>query len=273
MQISFIGGGVMAEAMISCAIAQGVLAVKDVCVGEPVAERRTQLAERYGVATVAENRPATTDAKLIVLSVKPQHLPGVFQELGGWLSPDQTVLSIVAGTTMATLIRGLDHVQIIRVMPNTPARVGAGISVWTASDAVVPEARQAAGQLLEALGSQIYVSSEAYINMATAVSGSGPAYVFAFMEAMTDAAVHLGMPRELAQTLVLETVLGSATLAKETGEQPTSLRESVTSPGGTTAEALLELERHGFRVAVMDAILAAYQKAQALGAAEGQTPK
>ena len=270
MRTSFIGGGVMAEAMISRSIEQGVLAVGDVCIGEPVAGRREQLARRYSVATTAENRDAINGAKLIVLSVKPQQLPDVLQEVGGWLSPDQTVVSIVAGATIAALTGGLDHARVVRVMPNTPARVGAGISVWTAAEAVEPEARQAVAQLLEALGTQVYVSEEAYLDMATAVSGSGPAYVFAFMEALTDASVQLGIPREMAQALVLETVLGSATLAKETGERPSSLRESVTSPGGTTAEALLELERHGLRTAIMEAVLAAHRKALALGAPEGQ---
>ena len=260
----------MAEAMISRAIAQGVLSAGEICVSEPIAERRNLLAERYSVSTAEENRPAVTDAQMVVLSVKPQHLPPVFHELGGRLNPDQTVLSIVAGASIASLTRGLDHMQVVRVMPNTPARVGAGISVWTASDSVRPEARQAAAKLLEALGRQVFVASEAYLDMATAVSGSGPAYVFAFMEAMIDAAVNLGLPQDMAQKLVLETVLGSAALAKETGEHPTLLREMVTSPGGTTAKALLVLERHGFRAAIMEAVVAAYQKAQALGGRNGQ---
>jgi pyrroline-5-carboxylate reductase len=261
----FIGGGVMAEAMINRAIGQGALTTTDICVAEPISERRGLLAERYAVSISAENRPAIENAELVVLSVKPQHLNGVFDDVGGRLSPRQTVLSIVAGASLASLTSGLDHQQVIRVMPNTPARVGAGMSVWTATPQVSDAAREAAASLLSTMGTQLYVAKEEYLDMATAVSGSGPAYIYLFMEALTDSAVHLGIPRDMARTLVLETVLGSATLAKETGEHPTLLREMVTSPGGTTAEALLVLESGGFRATIMEAVNAAHQKAQALG--------
>ncbi len=265
MKTAFIGGGVMAEAIISRATTQGVLHAADVCVAEPVAERRTLLADRYGVSTSEDNLAAVGGARLVVLAVKPQHLPEVFDGLAGKLSPEQTVLSIVAGATLTGLTSGLGHRRVVRVMPNTPARVGEGVSVWIATPDVDAEARQAATELLAAMGTQLYVDDEAVLDMATAVSGSGPAYVFGFMEALADAAVDLGIPREMAQALVLQTVLGSAVLAKEAAEAPALLREKVTSPGGTTAEALKTLEHAGFRDIIRDAVKAAYAKAQALG--------
>ena len=265
MKTTFIGGGVMAEAMVSRGIAQGTLKPADVTVAEPIGERREALARQHGVTVSADNATAVEGAELVALAVKPQHLEAVLSELRGRLTSKQTVLSIVAGATLKSITAGLDHEQAIRVMPNTPARVGAGISVWTATPSVDDAARKAATALLEAMGQQLYVADESYLDMATAVSGSGPAYVFSFMEAVADAAVGLGIPREMARTLVVETVLGSALLVKETGEDPTRLREMVTSPGGTTAEGLRALEQGGFRDALTGAVLAAYDKAQALG--------
>ena len=265
MKTAFIGGGVMAEAMVSRAIAQGVLTPADIAVAEPIKERREALSRQYGVEVTATNAPAVAGAELVVLAVKPQHLEEVLGDLRGHLTSKQTVLSIVAGAALQTITTGLGHRQAIRVMPNTPARVGAGVSVWTATPSVGASARKAATGLLEAMGQQLYVADESYLDMATAVSGSGPAYVFSFMEAMADAAVCLGIPRDMARTLVVETVLGSALLAKETGQHLTLLRETVTSPGGTTAEALRALEQGGFRASLMEAVLAAYDKAQALG--------
>ena len=201
----------------------------------------------------------------MVLSIKPQHLEEVLADLHGHVAPEQTVLSIVAGAALKTLVARLGHQRVVRVMPNTPARIGAGISAWTATAEVDEPAREAAAALLGAMGRQIYVQDEAYMDMATAVSSSGPAYVFSFMEALIEAAVYLGLPREVSRELVLETVLGSALLAKETGQHVGQLREMVTSPGGTTAEAMLALEEGGFRASIMDAVVAAYEKAQALG--------
>ena len=150
-------------------------------------------------------------------------------------------------------------------MPNTPAQVGAGVSVWTATELVTSKARAHAAALLGAMGQEYYVTDESFLDMATAVSGSGPGYVFAFIESLTDAAVQLGIPHEMAASMVLETVYGSALLAKESGERPAVLRERVTSPGGTTAEGLRALEQGRFRTVVMDAVTAAHAKAQALG--------
>jgi pyrroline-5-carboxylate reductase len=265
MRTAFIGGGIMAEAIISRAIAQGIVEPGQITVAEPLESRRRELAGRHGVTVMSENLPAISDAEMVILSIKPQHLEEVLAGLNGHLTPEQTVLSVVAGAALRTLVARLRHQRVVRVMPNTPARIGAGISAWTATAEVDESARESAAALLGTMGRQVYVQDEAYMDMATAVSGSGPAYVFSFMEALIEAAVYLGLPREVSRELVLETVLGSALLAKETGQHLGQLREMVTSPGGTTSEALLALEEGGFRASVMNAVVAAYEKAQVLG--------
>ena len=265
MRITFIGGGVMAEAMLSRAIAKQVVSVGDVCVAEPVADRRRYLAATHGVTVAESNGRAAQGADLVVLAIKPQQLSHVVEDLEGKLTAKQTVLSIIAGMPIAKIAGGLGHQSVIRVMPNTPAQIGAGMSVWTATPEVPAEAREAAAALLGVLGREWYVSDESYLDMATALSGSGPAYVFAFIESLIEAGVYMGMPRDMAKTLAVQTVAGSAQLALETGENPTLLREMVTSPGGTTAEALRELERRGFRATLIEAVSAAYQRARELG--------
>ena len=265
MRVGFAGGGVMAEAMFSRAIASGLCAASEVCVGEPVPSRREEIAERYGIAVHADNATAASGADIVVIAVKPQHVGHVYGDLHGALNAEQTVLSIAAGVTIRSLAEGLGHDRIIRVMPNTPAQIGAGISVWTATPDVPDAARDAAASLLATLGREWRADSEDYLDMATAVSGSGPAYVFAFIEALTEAGVLVGMPRDMAQTLAVETALGSARLAGESGESPAILRERVTSPGGTTAAALRKLERHGFKSALIEGVAAAFRRSQELG--------
>lgn len=265
MRVGFAGGGVMAEAMFSRAIASGLCAADDVSVGEPVPARRDELAERYGIAVHADNAPAVRDAEFVIIAVKPQHIGHVYHDLHRSLDVEQTVLSIAAGVTIRSLAEGLGHDRIVRVMPNTPAQIGAGMSVWTATPEVPGAARDAAASLLVTLGREWRVDSEDYLDMATAVSGSGPAYVFAFIEALTEAGVFVGMPREMAQTLAIETALGSARLASESNESPAILRERVTSPGGTTAAALQELERRGFKSALIEGVSAAFRRSQELG--------
>ncbi len=177
MRTSFIGGGVMAEAMLARALASGVLTADAVCVGEPVPARREALAATHSVGVVATGREAIAGAGLVVLAVKPQHLGHVYQEVGGRFTPTPTVRSLVAGAPLAALAAGLKHHALIRVMPNTPAQVGAGVSVWTGTAAVSPQARDAAAALLGCLGTAVEVADETYLDMATAISGSGPAAV------------------------------------------------------------------------------------------------
>ena len=255
----------MAEAMIGGILRQGIAQPQDVCVGEPVEARRQQLTERHGVAITADNREAAQAGDLVVLSIKPQNLPEVLAELRGSLRREQVVLSIIAGARRDAMALGLSHEGVVRVMPNTPAQIGAGMSLWLAAPAVSQPFRDATRSILRTLGEEMEVTDEKYLDMATALSASGPAYVFLFLESLIDAGVYMGMSRDMARTLALQTVLGSARLAQESGKHPAELRDMVTSPGGTTAEALKVLEEGRFRATVIDAVAAAYEKSKRLG--------
>ena len=265
MQITFIGGGVMAEAIIRGILDRGLVEVGDIVASDISAERQSYLKESYSVATTSDNRSAVERAEVIVLAIKPVSLPEVMRELKGYLQPGQLVLSIVAGATVTKICQGLDHRNVIRAMPNMPAQIGEGITMWTATSEVKKGDRQKARSVLGALGRELFAEDEKYIDMATAVSGSGPAYVFAIIESLTDAAVHIGLPHEIAQELVLQTISGSTHLAQKSGRHPAELRNLVTSPGGTTAEGLLQLEEGGLRALLARAIIAGYEKAKALG--------
>ena len=264
-RIGFIGGGNMAEAILSSVIGRGLVKAGNVLISDPLEDRRTYLNNTYGVETLKQNLPVVESVEVLILAVKPQQLNNVMIDLKGHLTIDQVVLSIIAGIKIDNLRIGLDHNPIISVMPNTPAQVGEGMSVWTASDGVSEKHKMFTQNILETLGLEIFVEDEKYIDMATALSASGPAYLFLFIEAMIDAGVHIGLTREMSQKLVVQTVLGSAVLAKDTSKHPAELRNMVTSPGGTTAEAVLMLEKEGFRSAIINAVIAAYRKAVLLG--------
>ncbi len=265
MKISFIGGGVMGETMISSLISKGLAKPESITASDIDPSRLEVLSQKYGVRCIQDNLEAVKGSDIVVFSIKPQTLPEVSRELRGKLQPGQLLLSIIAGASIKILTQGLEHDLIARVMPNTPARVGKGISVWTTTRSVSHSQREMVRSILATLGKEIYVSDEKYIDMATAVSGSGPAYIFLVIEALIDGAVHIGMPRELASELVLQTVLGSAYFAQESGKHPAELRNLVTSPGGTTAEGLLRLEEGGLRASLIQAVIAAYEKALELG--------
>ncbi|MDO8749540.1 MAG: pyrroline-5-carboxylate reductase [Dehalococcoidia bacterium] len=265
MKIAFIGGGVMAEAIIEGILRGRVAQPGDIFVGEPIEARRQQLAQRYGIATTQANLEACQRGDLVILSVKPQNLPDVLAELRGSLRREQTVVSIVAGARMETITSGLRHDKLIRVMPNTPAQIGAGMSLWLASPSVSQEIREAVRAILSTLGEELAVAEEKYLDMATALSASGPAYVFLFIESLIDAGVYMGMSRDMARKLAVQTVLGSARFVQTSGKPPAELRDMVTSPGGTTAEALKVLEEGRFRATVINAVAAAYEKAKSLG--------
>lgn len=175
------------------------------------------------------------------------------------------MLSIVAGANIPTLQKGLNHHSVVRAMPNTPAQIGEGITVWTAASSVTPEQLELAQQILGALGEEIFVEEESYLDMATAVSGTGPAYVFLFLEAMIDGGVHLGLPRRIAEQMVVQTLKGSVDYYQKNKAHPAHLRNQVTSPGGTSAAALYYLEKAGFRTAISRAIWAAYERSLELG--------
>ncbi|HUF54386.1 MAG TPA: pyrroline-5-carboxylate reductase [Dehalococcoidia bacterium] len=265
MKLAFIGGGMMGEAIIAGAIANDVTDAGSIAVCDVAAARRKHLSAKYGVTTSDSAAEVAGGADTIVLAVKPQEFAIASKSLGGSLKPDQTVMSIMAGVTIATIARSTGHEGVVRAIPNTPSTIGEGMTVWTATPAVDERARGSVKLLLSVLGKEIYVEDEKYVDMATAVSSSGPAYIFLVMEAMIDAAVHIGLRREMAMPIVLQTMLGSARYAVESGRHPAELRNQVTSPGGTTTEGLLELEESGLRAAFLRAVEAAYEKAKELG--------
>jgi pyrroline-5-carboxylate reductase len=264
-KICFIGAGAMATAMIAGLYKQEMIKPDNIIASDPYPGQLEKLAERYHIQTTADNLTAVKGRDIIVLSVKPQNLDEIGEDLRGHIPPDALVLSIIAGATVAKIGRALHHYRVIRVMPNTPARVGQGMSVWMATDDVNDTQRQQAQAILAALGEEIYVDKEDYLDMATALSGTGPAYVFMFMEAFIDAGVHMGFQRRIAEQLVFKTIEGSVAFARDSARHPAELRNMVTSPGGTTADALYELEKGGFRTVLSKAIWAAYKKSQRLG--------
>ncbi|PKB66686.1 MAG: pyrroline-5-carboxylate reductase [SAR202 cluster bacterium Io17-Chloro-G4] len=265
MRLAFIGGGTMAEAILKGVLAAKLAGPTDISVGEPVAARRDLLTGDYGVAATENNLEAVKGADLVVLAIKPQDLPSLFDQLKGKLDAGQTAVSIIAGAKIATLSTGLNHGAVIRVMPNTPAQIGEGMSVWTCSKEVGEQARLLAQSVLDTVGQEVYVDDEKYLDMATAVSGSGPAYVFLIIEALIDAGVYVGLPRETSRIAALQTIYGSTKLVMESGKHPAELKAMVVSPAGTTAEGLQALERAGVPAAIVEAVNAAYLKSIKLG--------
>jgi pyrroline-5-carboxylate reductase len=259
-RLGIVGTGVMAEAMLAGLLERDLIAPGDALCTHPRAARREQLATIHGVRTAADNREATRDTDIVLLAVKPQMLAGVMAELRGSLRPEQLVISIIAGASTTAMGAGLDHPAVVRCMPNTPAQIGRGVTVWFATDSVDERGKARTRAMLAALGREFEVPDERQVAMATAVSGTGPTYIFLFIEALTDAAVHLGFPRHVARELVLDTMQGSAEFALQSGKHVAELRDMVTSPGGTSAEALYQLERGGLRTVVSDAVWAAFER-------------
>lgn len=267
MQIVFIGGGTMAEAMVAGTLDMGLYKPRDILVSEPISDRRNYLKEKYDLAVfddslTAINKPGSD---IIILAIKPKDVPTVFDTLLGNLKKHQVIVSIVAGVKIPTISKGLNHKKIVRVMPNMPAQIGAGISVWSATNEVTAKESQSIRSILATLGEELHTKEEKYIDMATAISGSGPAYTFVFIESLIEAGVYLGMTREMSSKLVLSTISGSTLLAQKTGRHPTELKDMIASPGGTTVEGLRELESNGFREAIAKAVTAAYKKSLDLG--------
>lgn len=264
-RIAFVGYGAMAEAMIQGILGPGIAQAHNLIASGPRDERGRDLQARFGIAATTDNVAAVAGAQVVVLSVKPQVLPAVMPALRGHIAPDALVLSIVAGARIDNISTGLGHKAVVRSMPNTPAQIGEGITVWIAAAAVSATQREQARLLLCALGQEIEADHEDQLDMATALSGSGPAYVFLFMEALVDAGVHLGFSRRVAEQLVVQTVKGSVDYYQHSPNHMARLRNQVTSPGGTSAEALYYLEKAGFRTAISRAVWAAYQRSAALG--------
>jgi pyrroline-5-carboxylate reductase len=265
MKVAIIGGGTMGRAVVQSILRKRLAGKQDIMVGDVLAQSRNYLAKRYGVPVTADNAAAVKGADVVMLAVKPHELVAVMRQISGTLK-SQLVISIAAGISLETLCRHLEYRVVVRAMPNTPAQVGKGMTAWTSSGDLSAPQYELARSILASLGTEQYFADEKYIDMATAVSGSGPAYVFLFIESLIDAGVHIGLPRDIAGKLVIETIVGSADAMKKMARHPAELKNMVTSPGGTTAAALLSLESGGFRSLIINAVTAAYGKAKALGA-------
>jgi pyrroline-5-carboxylate reductase len=263
--IATVGSGVMAEALVAGLLRASVVTPAQIVASHPRAERRQALETAHGIRTVASNADAVREADIVLLAIKPQMLARVAADIRPALRPGQLVISILAGATTTALTELLGHDAVVRAMPNTPAQLGHGMTVWYATPEVSAEQRAQASALLATLGAQLEVDDERFVAMATAVSGTGPTYVFLVMEALIDAAVHLGFPRHVAHDLVVETLEGSTFFAKQSAMHPAVLRNMVTSPGGTSAAALHELESGRLRTVLSEAVWAAYRRTVELG--------
>ena len=284
-RLAFIGCGVMAEAIIAGLLRKQLVSAEQIVASHPRAARREELYTKYAVRMFENNREAavaahpgelvdgaTSDApgggSLLILAVKPQRLSNVLKELKGAIHPDQLVVSIVAGARTEMIAGELLHPAIVRTMPNTPAQIGQGMTAWTSTEAVSAAQEREVCAMLEALGKALRVENERQIDMATALSATGPTYIFLVMEALIDAGVHMGFSRHVAQDLVVQMMLGSVLFAKESHKHPAELRNMVTSPGGTSAEAIYQMEKGSLRTVLSKAVWAAYQRAEALGRSE-----
>jgi pyrroline-5-carboxylate reductase len=266
----FIGCGVMAESMIAGLLREGILTPDKITASHPRKARQIVLEEKHGIPVFEKNREAVEyggDA-VIVLCVKPQRVKAVMAEIADAVRPGQMVLSIVAGCRIKAIAKALGTDKVARTMPNTPAQIGRGITAWTATDAVTEEDRAFIRSILSALGREMFVENEHMIDMATSLSATGPTYIFMVMEALTDAGVHLGFSRDVSKELVQETMLGSVLFAMESDKHPAELRNMVTSPGGTSADAIYQMEKGGLRTVLSKAVYAAYKRAVDLGEKE-----
>jgi len=278
--LSFIGCGVMAEAIIAGLLRRDLVTPAQIMGSHPRLARREELQTKYAIKVVESNAEAATlaamtasdhfgrNSSIVILAVKPQRLSTIFNELRGQLQQEQLVLSIVAGAKIETIAGELSHPSVVRAMPNTPAQIGQGMTAWTATPQVSEAQFAQVRAMLGALGKEMYVETERMIDMATALSATGPTYIFLVMEALVDAGVHMGFSRHVAQELVLQTMLGSVLFAQESHKHPAELRNMVTSPGGTSAEAIYQMEKGGLRTVLSKAVWAAFQRAVMLGRRE-----
>ncbi len=263
--IAFLGAGNMAEALIKGLLRAKVAAPQEVLCTDRRTERGPELTERYGVRFSTDNLAATREAEIVVLSVKPQAMNKLLDEIGGALDERKLVISIAAGVPLEAIERKVGHgVRIVRTMPNTPALVGAGATAISRGEHATDADLAQAKALFDAVGKTAVVD-EPLLDAVTGLSGSGPAYIFLVIEALSDAGVKVGLDRRTAQDLSAQTVLGSAKLLLETGEHPGKLKDQVTSPGGTAIAGLHTLEAGGLRTTLINAVETATKRAHELG--------
>lgn len=269
-KLAFVGCGVMAESVIAGLLRKELVRPGQIAASHPRANRRAELHEKYGITVCESNADAVREVRdaadsCVFLCVKPQRIKGILEELIGVVKPDQLIVSIIAGARIETIAAALHTPKVVRTMPNTPSQIGAGMTAWTCTEAVSDDERKRVKALLTALGKELYVENENMIDMATSLSATGPTYIFMVMEALTDAGVHLGFSREISKELVQETMLGSVKFAMESHKHPAELRNMVTSPGGTSADAIYQMEKGSLRTVLSKAVYAAYQRAVSLG--------
>lgn len=264
--IAFLGAGNMAEALVKGLLRAHVAQPAEIVCSDRREERGPELVQRYGVRFTRSNREAVESSDIVVLSVKPQAMNRLLDEISPTLNERKLVISIAAGVPIAAIERKVGHgVRIVRTMPNTPALVGAGATALSPGEHATAEDLKQARALFDAIGKSVEVD-EPLLDAVTGLSGSGPAYIFLVIEALSDAGVKVGLPRAQAQELAAQTVLGSAKLLIETGEHPGRLKDQVTSPGGTAIAGLHTLEAGGLRTTLMDAVEAATRRSKELGA-------
>ena len=267
-KLAFIGCGVMAESMVAGLLRKEIVSPSQIVATHPRADRRRELTKKYSIEVHEQNADAVAalpDSGIVVLSVKPQRINVVLKDLEGAVRSSHLVMSIIAGARIEKISKELKNELVVRAMPNTPSQIGAGMTAWTCSENLDESHRLQVRTMLSALGKELYVETENMIDMATSLSATGPTYIFMVMEAMTDAGVHLGFSREIAKDLVQQTMLGSVLFAMESLKHPAELRNMVTSPGGTSAEAIYQMEKGTLRTVLSKAIHAAYKRAVELG--------
>jgi len=265
LKIGFIGGGQMAEALIKGLLDKGIATKEDLCASDPSQARREHLSKLYGIKVWERNQPVLESSNVVILAVKPQIMKIVLEDISAFVTESHIIISIAAGISTAFLEKGLpSFAKVIRVMPNTPALVQKGAAALCRGTRASQKDLDTALAIFKAVGEAVEVP-ETMMDAVTGLSGSGPAYVFQFIQALVDGGVLEGLPRDVAQKLAVQTVLGAAEMCKRTGKNPAELTAMVTSPGGTTIKGLYEMEKEGFRGNVMAAVSAATARSRELG--------
>lgn len=265
-KLGFIGAGAMAEAIINGVLQNGLYSAEEIIASDVNEERLAQIKNKLKINITSANEQVITNCNILILAVKPHQIKGVLESFTR-SNNDQIVISIAAGISTQFIENILGQQAVIRVMPNTPALVGAGMSALCKGNYAGVDDLQKAEAIFKAIGETVVIE-ENLIDGVTGVSGSGPAYVYQFIEALADGGVQVGLPRKTAYALAAQTVIGAGLMVLNTGLHPGELKDMVTSPGGTTIRAINVLEKAGFRAAVMDAVEAAYLTAKKLGSSK-----
>lgn len=264
-KIAFLGAGNMAEALINGLISSGVYRSGDVIAADISSQRLEHLSSKYDIKITDKNNKAAKQADIVVLSVKPNHILNVLEGINSELTPEKIVITIAAGISTSSISQALEHkTKLIRVMPNTPALVQAGASVIYCNENVTSKEKDRVLKIFESIGLALMVQDEGLMDPATGLSGSGPAYVSIFIEALSDGGVKMGLPRDMAHKLAAQTVYGTAKMIIEGDTHPAQFKDKVSSPGGTTIEGVHHLEKGGFRSSAISAVEAATRRSKEL---------